>query len=102
MLLPGTPTLYRFLRQVADAVQGRLDAVQLCGVLPQLPGIMPLLLGLGYRAFSVEATMLPYLRQTIANTHTAEARLLAEGVCLARSSAAVRKLLGEHAGPLKA
>ena len=99
---PYAPTLYRFLRQVADAVQGHLDEVQLCGVLPQLPGILPLLLGLGYRTFSVEATMLPYLRQTIASTHAAEARMLAEGVCLARSSAAVRKLLGEHAGPLKA
>ena len=99
---PYAPTLYRFLRQVADAVQGHIDEVQLCGVLPQLPGILPLLLGLGYRTFSVEATMLPHLRQTIANTHTAEARMLAEGVCLARSSAAVRKLLGEHAGPLKA
>ena len=99
---PYAPTLYRFLRQVADAVQDRLDEVQLCGVLPQLPGILPLLLGLGYRTFSVEATMLPHLRQTIASTHTAEARMLAEGVCLARSSAAVRKLLGEHADPLKA
>jgi phosphoenolpyruvate-protein kinase (PTS system EI component) len=99
---PYAPTLYRFLRQVADAVQGHLDEVQLCGVLPQLPGILPLLLGLGYRTFSVEATMLPHLRQTIASTHTAEARMLAEGVCLARSSAAVRKLLGERAGPLKA
>jgi phosphoenolpyruvate-protein kinase (PTS system EI component) len=96
---PYAPALYRFLRQVADAVQERLDAVQLCGVLPQLPGILPLLLGLGYRAFSVEATLLPYLWQTIAGTHSGEARMLAERVCRARSSAAVRELLGQHAGP---
>ncbi|MGB5440826.1 MAG: putative PEP-binding protein [Gammaproteobacteria bacterium] len=96
---PYAPALYRFLRQVADAVQDRLDAVQLCGVLPQLPGILPLLLGLGYRAFSVETTLLPYLRQTIAGVHSGEARMLAERVCSARSSAAVRELLGQHAGP---
>jgi len=92
---PYAPALYRFLRQVADAVQDRLDAVQLCGVLPQLPGILPLLLGLGYRAFSVEATLLPYLWPTIAGTHAGEARMLAEQVCRARSSAAVRELLGQ-------
>jgi phosphoenolpyruvate-protein kinase (PTS system EI component) len=98
---PHAPALYRFLRQVADAVQDRLDAVQLCGVLPQLPGILPLLLGLGYRAFSVEATLLPYLWQTIASAHAGEARVLAERVCRAHSSAAVRELLGLQAGPLK-
>jgi phosphoenolpyruvate-protein kinase (PTS system EI component) len=96
---PYSPALYRFLRQVAEAVQDRLDAVQLCGVLPQLPGILPLLIGLGYRAFSVEATLLPYLWQTIAGTHSGEARMLAERVCMARSSAAVRELLCQHAGP---
>jgi phosphoenolpyruvate-protein kinase (PTS system EI component) len=90
-----SPALYRFLRQVADNVQGRLDAVQLCGVLPQLPGILPLLLGLGYRVFSVEATLLSYLRPTIVGTHAGEARILAERVCQAKSSAAVREILGQ-------
>ena len=92
---PYAPALYRFLRQVADDVQDRLDAVQLCGVLPQLPGILPLLLGLGYRVFSVEATLLPHLWKTIAGTNAGEARMLAERVCRARSSAAVRELLAQ-------
>jgi phosphoenolpyruvate-protein kinase (PTS system EI component) len=92
---PYAPALYRFLQQVADAVQDRLDAVQLCGVLPQLPGVLPLLLGLGYRVFSVEATLLPYLWSTIAGTHSGEARMLAERICRARSSAAVREILGQ-------
>ena len=95
---PHAPVLYRFLRQVADALDDRVDAVQLCGVLPQLPGILPLLVGLGYRAFSVEATLLPYLWQTIAGTHSGEARMLVERVCKAHSSAAVRELLGQHTG----
>jgi phosphoenolpyruvate-protein kinase (PTS system EI component) len=91
---PYAPTLYRFMRQVADAVQDKIDVVQLCGVLPQLPGTLPPLLGLGYRVFSVEAALLPYLRQTIAGTHTGEAFMLAERICSAHSSAAVRELLG--------
>ena len=90
---PCSPALYRFLQHVADDVVDRTDAVQLCGVLPQLPGILPLLLGLGYRSFSVEATLLPYLWQTIADTHTEEARALARQVCGSRSSGEVRELL---------
>ena len=93
---PYAPALYRFLQQVADTVQDRLDAIQLCGVLPQLPGILPLLVGLGYRVFSVEATLLPYLRSSIAGTQAAEARVLAERVCRARNSAAVRDILGQN------
>lgn len=99
---PYAPALYRFLRQVADAAQDRLDAVQLCGVLPQLPGILPLLLGLGYRVFSVEAAVLPYLRQTIAATDTGEARLLAQQACEARDPVLVRNLLGQRIGPQRA
>ena len=98
---PYAPMLYRFLLQVSNTVQNRLDAVQLCGVLPQLPGILPLLLGLGYRQFSVEATMLPYLRQIVAGTHTGKACMLAERVRRARSSTAVRELLGQYAGMLQ-
>ncbi|UCC57295.1 MAG: phosphoenolpyruvate-protein phosphotransferase [Gammaproteobacteria bacterium] len=92
---PYAPALYRFLRQVAHAAGDRLDAIQLCGVLPQLPEILPLLLGLGYRVFSVEATLVPYLWATIARTHAGEARALAEQVCRAHSSTAVRELVGQ-------
>jgi phosphoenolpyruvate-protein kinase (PTS system EI component) len=99
---PYAPALYRFLQQVADTVQDRLEAVQLCGVLPQLPGILPLLLGTGFRAFSVEATLLPYLWQTIADTDAGDARRCAQQVCRASSSADVRQLLGLHYGPLLA
>lgn len=90
---PYAPMLYRFMTQVADPVKPQLDAVQLCGVLPQLPGILPVLLGLGYRAFSVEASMVPYLSQTIADTDSVHAQHLAAKVCNARTSQEVRALL---------
>jgi phosphoenolpyruvate-protein kinase (PTS system EI component) len=93
---PYAPALYRFMRQIADTAGHRLDAVQLCGVLPQLPGILPLLLGLGYRVFSVEAASLPHLRATIAATHAQEAQVFAEQICRARSSAVVRALLEQN------
>ena len=92
---PHAPTLYRFLRQAAQAIPNRLEQVQLCGVLPQLPGILPLLLGLGFRVFSVEAAQLGYLRQVVAGTDTRVAGALVERVCQARDSATVRALLEE-------
>ena len=91
---PHAPVLYRFLRDVAGAGGDRLERVQLCGVLPQLPGILPVLLGLGFRAFSVEAMLLPGLSQSIADTRLRDAESLAQYICGARSSEEVRAVLG--------
>lgn len=90
---PYAPALFRFLRQVAEATPDRLHRVQLCGVLPQLPGILPVLLGLGFRTFSVEAASLDYLRQIIAVTSIADARVLASSICAAHTSGQTRELL---------
>jgi phosphoenolpyruvate-protein kinase (PTS system EI component) len=92
-LNPHAPVLYRFLREVAATGRDQLGRVQLCGVLPQLPGILPVLLGLGFRVFSVEAAQLTWLGQAIANTRLCDAESLAERVCRARSPAEVSALL---------
>jgi phosphoenolpyruvate-protein kinase (PTS system EI component) len=62
---PHAPVLYRFLGAAAREAGDALGRVQLCGLLPQLPGIMPLLIGLGFRAFSVDPKILPYLAREI-------------------------------------
>ncbi len=93
------PPLYRFLALVAESAGDRLDAVQLCGVLPQLPGVLPILLGLGFRVYSVEANLLPWLGQAIAQARISDAQALAEQVCAARDAAAVRQLVGVPVKP---
>jgi phosphotransferase system enzyme I (PtsI) len=75
--------------------------VQLCGVLPQLPGVLPVLIGLGFRAFSVEPAQLPWLGEIVTNIRLANAVALAARVCRADSSAGVRALLQED-GPAQA
>lgn len=90
---PYAPSLFRFLRQVAESAADHLQRVQLCGVLPQLPGILPVLAGLGFRVCSVEAASLDHLRQSISTTSIDAARELAESVCAANTSARVRELL---------
>lgn len=95
---PYAPLLWRFMQQIATAAEAQLERIQLCGVLAQLPGVLPILLGLGYRVFSVEATLIPYLRQTINTTNIAEAQQLAQQVCAASESRHVLELLRLHNG----
>jgi phosphoenolpyruvate-protein kinase (PTS system EI component) len=90
---PYSPALYRLLRAVAALAGSRVDRVQLCGILPQLPGVMPVLLGLGYRRFSVDVVHAPYLARAVARRTAAQDRRLAEAVCAAESGPAVADLL---------
>ena len=91
---PYAPALYRFLRLTAELAGPDVNRVQLCGILPQLPGVLPVLLGLGYRTFSVDAAHAPYLARTVAMRSSAEDRGLADAVCSAASGHAVADLLG--------
>ena len=93
-LNPYDPALYRFLRLIAGLAGSGVKRVQLCGILPQLPGVLPVLLGLGYRTFSVDVAHAPYLARTVATRSASEDRSLAEAVCAAASSHAVADLLG--------
>ena len=94
---PYAPVLWRFMQQIATAAEAQLDRIQLCGVLAQLPGVLPILLGLGYRAFSVEAKLIPYLRHTITTTNIADSQQLAQRICAAQESRQVLELLGINA-----
>lgn len=93
LLDPYAPVLYRFLRTVAEGAGAHVHRVQICGVLAQLPGVLTLLLGLGYRAFSVDSVFIPYLAETVARTDNEHARRLVGQVCDAASSGEVRRLL---------
>ena len=88
------PLLHRFMRQLASAAGPHLDNVQICGLLPQLPGVLPVLLGLGYRIFSIEPLLMPYLANTVRQTDLQQAEQLATQVCSQHSASEVRQLLG--------
>lgn len=91
---PYAPLLYRFLQQVAESTTSHLANVQLCGILSQLQGVLPILLGLGFRAFSVEPRLIPTLAQVIKRTDIKDARLLAGKVCEAKRTGELRQILG--------
>ncbi|WP_290648906.1 putative PEP-binding protein [Aquisalimonas sp.] len=91
---PYSPPLLRFLGTVADLAGPDCRGVQLCGLLQQLPGVLPLLLGLGFRRFSMAPRLIATLARVIQRTDTREARHLARAVCESPDSDAVRELLG--------
>jgi phosphoenolpyruvate-protein kinase (PTS system EI component) len=90
---PYSPLLYRFLAQAAREAGERLPLLQVCGLLSQLPGVLPVMLGMGFRAFSVGAVYIPYLAETVRETHIGTAAGLAAEVCRAKTSSEVRRLL---------
>jgi phosphoenolpyruvate-protein kinase (PTS system EI component) len=96
---PYAPVLYRFLRQVAELAGPHLHRVQVCGALSQLRGVLPLLLGLGYRVFSVDPVFIPYLARDVTATDTTAARALVDTVCGVRTSEEVREHLGFSPAP---
>lgn len=91
---PYAPVLYRFLRHVVAAAGAGIARVQVCGLLPQLKGVLPVMLGLGFRNFSVDPVTVPYLAQTVAATRVRAAAALADAVCAAHRSAEVCAMLG--------
>jgi len=95
---PYAPAVYRFLRLAADAASGELDRVQVCGLLPQLPGVLPVLIGLGFRAFSVEPMLIPRLARRAGSVEIAQVQSLARAVCAAGEAQTVRRLLGLSSG----
>ena len=90
---PHAPALYRFLEMVMQRAGRSADSIQVCGLLSQWPGILPVLLGLGLRAFSVDPVTIPWLARSVRHTDTKQAVQLAQAVCQARRPNEVKRLL---------
>lgn len=90
---PYAPVLFRLFRQVAGQAGDQLANIQLCGLLPQMQGVLPVLLGLGYRSFSVDAPFIPHLSVVASSLSQAECEGLATRVCDARTTQEVLQIL---------
>jgi phosphoenolpyruvate-protein kinase (PTS system EI component) len=94
LLDPYRPGLYRFLGEACDRAGTGLERVQLCGLLPQVEGVLPVLIGLGLRRFSGEPALIPLLARCVAAGTVRACEELAGAVCRAEDSNAVRQLVG--------
>lgn len=90
---PYAPVLFRLLRLVAEQTGTAVKDIQLCGVLPQIHGVLPVLLGLGYRTFSIEPVFIPYLTQIINKRTIPECKTLADRICAAENTSQVLEIL---------
>lgn len=90
---PYAPALFRLLKDAAELAAGNLDRVRLCGLLPQLHGVLPVLIGLGYRAFSVDPWLVPWLAETVRKLAFPDTQTLARQACEAADSKATRELV---------
>lgn len=90
---PYAPALYRFLDMVARMAGADIERLQVNGLLAQRPGVLPVLLGMGFRNFSVDPVMLPWIAETVRQADIAHAVRLAQAVCAADRPEAVKRLV---------
>ena len=74
------PSIYQLLQQVAQQSGPRSKEIQLNGQLIRMPGVLPVLIGLGYRIFSLDPLLILYLAETIKQTDSEKAAQLAQQV----------------------
>ncbi len=90
---PYSPMLFRLFKQISQQAYDRLHHVRLCGVLSQVRGVLPVLLGLGFREFSVDAPFIPYLADHLSKININECEIIADKVCAAKKTSEVLEIL---------
>jgi len=90
------PAVLRMLRHLRDLTAGTTVAVAVCGEMASDPLGIFLLLGLGYREFSVAPTTVPLVRWLVRRLRVSEAESAAAAALAATSAAAAAAMLGER------
>ncbi len=87
------PAIYQLLQQATQQAGPRTREIQLNGQLIRMPAVLPVLIGMGYRIFSIDPLLIPFLAETIKQTDTEKAAQLAQQICQAADDKAVKKLM---------
>jgi len=100
---PLHPAVLAALRQVAAAAGAAGRGVSVCGEMAADPGQFLLLLGMGYREFSLPAPFIPRMKELLSGVALAEAEALAAEALAASGrgeiATAVERLLARHRPP---
>ena len=91
---PYSPAVYRLLQQIAKSADYRTGEIQLSGQLSRMPGVLPVLIGMGYRIISTDPLYVAPLAKMIPEINGEEAESLAEAVCRASDAESVKLALG--------
>ncbi len=91
------PSLLRLIRMVITSANHARKPVILCGECAADPTLIPILIGLGVREFSVAARHIPLVKHTIRKWRILEACRLAEGALEHRSALELKQFLATEA-----
>jgi phosphotransferase system enzyme I (PtsI) len=87
------PSILRLIRMVVSSANKARKPVILCGECAADPSMIPLLIGLGIREFSVAARHIPLVKHTIRKWRILEACRLAEGALEYASAGELKQFL---------
>lgn len=87
------PSILRLIRMVVASCNSAHKPVILCGECAADPALIPILIGLGIREFSVAARHIPLVKHTIRKWRILEACRLAEGALEYTASADLKEFL---------
>jgi len=90
------PSILRLIRMVVSSANKARKPVILCGECAADPAMIPLLIGLGIREFSVAARHIPLVKHTIRKWRILEACRLAEGALEYPSAQELKEFLAEE------
>jgi len=88
-----SPAVFRILSAVFGAFHRAGKPVSVCGEMAGDPETAPVLLGLGLRKFSMNASAIPAVKRALRSFTLAEAEMLARAVCAAGSQEEVLTLI---------
>lgn len=76
----GDPSILRLIRMVGAAAKKQEISVSICGQMSSDPLFMPLLIGMGFRQFSVTPQAIPELKEVIRHLTVAKAEAISSRV----------------------
>ena len=97
---PGTPAVLRLLRGVAIASRRAKRPLSICGEMAADPVMVAVLVGLGFRSFSMATSAIPVIKQGIRSVDSKDAVQLARRALRASSADDVHALLAPVAAAM--
>ena len=98
---PTAPAVLRLLRRIALAARHARCPLSVCGEMAAEPALVGLLVGLGFRSFSMSPAAIPAVKQGLRALDSGEAARLARRALRAPSSEAVRALVAPVAAAMQ-
>jgi phosphotransferase system enzyme I (PtsP) len=97
LYLPHHPAVLRALKKIVDAAKKHNKDVCICGDMAHDPKMLPVLLGLGLRKFSMDTRYLPTINQILSSTSMARCETLAKDILKESKITRTAQLLAEFA-----